>query len=796
MRIKAEILSKNYYDEEKMFGIYTVRDMDSGIIRDLVGTIPPLIPGEIVEGEVTEGTRYNKYSNSVEKQWKTKSTMLPSMPVTPDAIRIFLQSGFAYKVGPSIAERIVKKHGRNTISILEGVEKDIDRHLRKIGKDSLNETEDDKVYARIEELGKDKRAKRLLSPLTDVRGIGIKMAANLMAGWISNKSKHQLLLFLFNCGLSSSMSGKVIKALGAQAADILRENPYKLLHIIPSIPFSVPDKIAREHGMEPADSRRVAAMLLHVINSVIFQSGHVCVPHESLVKMTAGYSEKTGWPIIKDEIEASCKNMVEANILTAQTYMEKEYIYTPETIQAERRIARSLAVLLGEKPHRELPLKFILEHMTRWEKKTGIKLDESQKTALVSSLSSSVSIITGGPGTGKTTIMKCAKHILEKAGLSIAECAPTGKAARNMSPKAQTIHRLLGLNMDNQLRGNPVENDFLFIDETSMMDIFLGGVTMQAITNGSARVVFIGDIDQLPSVGPGMVLRSMVESGKIPVERLNTVHRMKKGGILEFLHVIRNSSPHDVHVLENVGLPSEPELGSEMCFLDSTGLAGNAVMKKTLDAVKKLLSSGYSVRDIQVLTPMKKGDSGVFALNRELQKLLNRSLENAYQCYETISFGNKVTWAPGDRVMNTENDYDNDVFNGEIGFIISAGTETKSVEVVYPELGNRKVVYSRDRLDSIMHAYASTIHKSQGSEYRAAVVVMPDESAHMSERALIYTAISRAREKCVLIGSPETINRAILTTRTRSRESLLKERIMGEEELESEVHSHGPGMEI
>ncbi len=794
MKIKAEILQKHYYDDDKMFGVYTARDMGTGIVQNLVGKLPMLIPGELVEGEVTENYRENKFSGETETQWVVKSTLLPSPPTTPDGIRIFLQSGFAYKVGPNVAEKMVSKYGRRTIDILKETELNIEKYLERfVFKDNATGEEISSLDSLLSDgeqtsdalykIAKDRKTKHLFDPLVKVDGVGARIAANIMAGWINNKAKHELLLFLFTCGLSSAMSGKVIKALGAKAPEVLRENPYKLLHIIPSISFSVPDRVAREHGMEPNDERRLFAMLLHAMNTIVFQFGHTCVPEEFLIKKTMDFVQKTQWIVSEEDIRKACDHLVAANSLTAQIFDGKKYLYTPETISAERKIARGIKTLTREKSHRDLTLKFILSRMSEWEKKSKISLDASQKQALVTCLGSSVSILTGGPGTGKTTIMKCARYILEQAGLTVAECAPTGKAARNMSSGAQTIHRLLGLHMEDQHRGEPVSSDYLFVDESSMMDVFLGAVTMQAITEGSARVVFVGDIDQLPSVGPGTVLHSMIDSGKIPVSRLDTVHRTEKGGVLDFLHFVRNTERGSLSPMSNYPLPSDVTSPSEMCALFSSG-RGEDTAQKVLETVRLLVKTGYHQEDIQVLAPMKNGNAGIKNLNRELQQLLNPNAKNPAYCFETLSFGEKILWAPGDRVMNIENDYTNDVFNGEIGYIKSISREMKSITVVYPELNNKTVQYQKDSIDGLLHAYATTIHKSQGSEYKAVVVVFPRESIHMAERALIYTAISRSRKKCVLMGDEDTANTAISTVKSGKRFSLLKERINGDAVIE------------
>lgn len=799
MKLKAEILSKNYYDEEKMFGVYEARDMASGTVQSLVGKLPLLIPGEIVEGEVSLNSRENKYSGKMETQWVVRSSLLPSPPTTPDGIRVFLQSGFAHKVGASVAGNMVHTYGRRTIEVLKQLERDVAEYLEKTGSVTIDHLTEDGVRMGevFHALAKDRKTKHLFAPLTKVTGVGSKVAAYLMSGWIVNRSKHELLLFLFNCGLSSSMAGKVIKALGTKAPEVLRENPYKLLHIIPSVSFSIPDRVAREQGMEANDERRLSALILHVMNSLVFQSGHVCVPDSFLIDRSADFLERTGWTAGRRDVTAVCEHMIASGALPAQSFGGRRYLYTQETMEAERRIAGCTDVLLNEKPHRKLTLKFILEAMSKWERSNRISLDESQKQALVTSLGSSVSILTGGPGTGKTTIMRCARFILGEAGLTVAECAPTGKAARNMSEDSQTIHRLLGLNMDNQSRGEPVTSDFLFADETSMMDVFLGAVTLQAITDGSARVIFVGDIDQLPSVGPGTVLRSMVDSGKIPVSRLDTVHRTEKGGILDFLGFVRNTPAGTPSPLSSFDLPETPGESELSAVLESDG-RGENLSARVMEAVRNLIGSGIAPEDIQVLAPMKKGAGGVEALNVMLQKNLNPNASRPELCCETLAFGEKRIWAPGDRVMNIENDYTNDVFNGETGYISSVNRESKSITVTYPELDNKRVQYARDGLDSLLHAYAVTIHKSQGSEYKGVVALFPKESFRMAERALLYTAVSRARKKCVILGDRNTVNQSISTVKHKKRCSLLSGRISGEVpseiERDQEEEHHRDGL--
>ena len=789
MKLRAEILSKLYYDPEKVWGVYEARDIETGVVQSLVGKLPELIPGEIVEGEVVLNERRNAYTGFTETQWKVKSALIPSPPVTPDGMRAFLGGGFAFRVGPSVAGNMVDTYGRNTLNILEQMESDIESYVKRTGETLPADPEE--LSVAMAGLAKAKRSAYLFAPLKKIPGVGNKIAAYIMTGWVNNKARHDLMLFLFSCGLSSAMIGRVIKELGSNAKEILRENPYELLRIIPSVPFRVPDSIAREGGMSPNDDRRLFAMFSHVMNSIIFQFGHICAPEYILQRETAKFAEKTGWAVAPEELISAPDRMIAAQLLADSFHGGTRYIYTPQILRAEKESAAGIRSLLRETPHRALTTKFVLGAMDKWERKNKVQLDEVQRQALLTCLGSSISILTGGPGTGKTTIMRCARAILDEAELDVVECAPTGKAARNMSEDASTIHRLLELTPDDEqdgyMRGVPVKSDYVFVDESSMMDGPLGAAVIGAIHAGSARVVFVGDADQLPPVGPGAVLRDMIDSGEIPVSRLSSVYRTKQGGILDFLHSLRNAPKNEgasikVDWLAERNLPSRLDLssGNEVFGLFDRG-DGAGVADGVMEAVKGLVKSGRSPLDIQVMAPMKRGEAGVRALNERLQKLLNPNSHSKDWCMETVSFGETVLWAPDDRVINVKNDYQNNVFNGEIGYVKSVDKGTRAVTVIYPELNNQTVRYERDSLDSLLHAYAITIHKSQGSEYKLAVIALPKESRIMAERALLYTAASRARERCVIVGDRDTVNLAATTVKNRRRVSLLRERIAGEE---------------
>lgn len=772
MYLQAQVERQVYYDSESSFGVYDVKELSTGKIQSLVGVLPDLLPGEIVEGEVIEQTRYNPYMKENELQWKAQGSMLPTLPVTEHAIEQFIAGGFAQNVGPFVASNLVRHYGEDTLNILGSLEDSVLAVFsEEIDTDNLHAFQD-----AVAKWGKKKSGKTVLQPLLDVPGVGPKTAAYLIAGWIHNKAKRDVMLFLYNCRLTSSMAGKVIKKLGFSAPDILRENPYVLLEIIPSLPFSIPDKIARAHGMAANDIRRIEALITHVSNILTWNAGHVCVPKTILHEASCNFADKMRWTINAEDLSRGLDAMIESKSLIEQEAENKQYIYTPTFFQCETESAEKLCSLMtSNHTFVTIPKERIKILLEEWSRKTNITLDESQKKAVYLCLKNPVCILTGGPGTGKTTLLNAIKHILRHSGHTYTECAPTGKAARNMSQQAQTIHRLLQLRPDSDLPDmytshEDIDSDVVFVDESSMVDIQLFSSLLQSISVGT-HIVFVGDADQLPSVGPGAVLQHMLSSQKIPCAVLDTVHRQKYGGIIENANIIRTIQPYTSSPIQKLHYTSTMTPDSE--FALRTARNDAQIVSEIDSAIGILYQQGFDpLRDIQVMAPMRKGDAGIYALNAHLQSLLNPNIRISGKNFQTMHFGQKVLWAEQDRIMNVKNDYDNEVFNGEIGFISQVDSKEKTILVNYPDI-NTCVTYARENLDSLLHAYAITIHKSQGSEYPCVIMALPRAAYRMMFKNLVYTGVTRARKKCMIVGDPGSISKALTNIRQNTRCSLL-----------------------
>lgn len=786
MLIKVEILAKLYYDEETSFGVFETEEISTGMVRNLVGKLPPVLVGETLEGEVTEERRFNKWLGKNEIQWKVKDSMLPSPPVNSNAMMSFLQDGFAWKVGPSIAASIVRTYGLNTLEVFKKMEENVNKFIdeqyssvfpeESVGNLHPKDMNLEQRQALLHKLAMSKFSKKLFEPLTSVAGVGSKMAVSLLSGWIANNSKHELMLFLYSFGISTSMAVKVIKHLGNSAMNVLTDNPYKILPIIPNIPFKAPDGMAKKAGMDANDPRRLEALSVYSMNRIIYEGGHVCVPKKILLEKTISNSEKLSWKMNSDSLLKWSEFAVQSGTFVETEWRGKKYEYSPYFYNIETQTAEKILDLLRRPRLLPVDYKSVLKSVEKWEKDNGIYLDDSQRKAVETVIDNPMTLISGGPGTGKTTTMRCVRDVLREHGVSFGECAPTGKAARNMSPEAMTIHRKLGLNPANPSFGLAIEEDVLEIDESGMIDAELGLTLVKSIRNGESSSAFLGDVDQLQSVGPGSFFKSLIDSKKIPTIFLNTVHRTDKGGILDFLEYVRkyDKTDHSNSPLEEFGISREFSSDVSLCF-PGIYKDGAGLKQEIISYVQAFVAHGVNPDNINVLAPMKKGEAGVYELNKELQVLLNsgtgkRSMEGFFN-------GDRILWKEGDKVMNVVNDYQKQIFNGEIGKIIHIDSANKTITVQWPFLDFKETAYSKNELDCLMHAWAVTIHKSQGSEYEKTIISMPSSSFIMAERALVYTAASRAKTQCVLLGDEKIYDKSVATFKGGRRCSLLTQRI-------------------
>ena len=630
------------------------------------------------------------------------------MPATVYGIEKYLGSGLVKGIGPRFARAIVQRFGTETIDIIE--------------------TEIERLY--------------------EVPNIGRKRVAKIRESWEKQKDIKNVMLFLQGYGVSTAYAAKIYREYGKESIDKVRENPYRLADDIWGIGFKTADGIAAKMGYEKEDPRRCRSGILYTLGQ-LSDEGHVYAGEEQLVK-TAGQLLEAGETAIRDTLAG----MLQAEDLI----LDKDAIYLPPFYHAECGTSRRLRDLAESTGRSLFDGLFDPSSLTA---ETGIEYDEVQLAAIRQAVTSKVMVLTGGPGTGKTTTTQGIIAALKKAGLRVLLAAPTGRAAKRMSEatgmEAKTIHRLLEYNpQDGYKRNdeNPLEGDALIVDECSMIDILLMNNLLKAVPVGM-RLVFVGDIDQLPSVGAGNVLRDIIDSQRIPVVRLVRIFRQaQKSRIVMNAHTINQGRFPD----------TSNGRDTDFFFMRDPERAAETIVR----LVKERLPRAYreSPDRIQVLTPMQRGVVGAANLNLLLQQALNPS-------GPSLGRGG-YTYRQGDRVMQLRNNYDKDVFNGDLGYIREVDTEERTLKV---DFDGKWVEYDVTELDELTLAYATTIHKAQGSEYP--IVVMPVLMTHfvMLQRNLIYTGITRAKKICVLIGAMKALAYAVRNVSVLKRNTRLRERL-------------------
>lgn len=693
-----------YQNPENGYSVLKVKVKGYNDLVTLVGNLLEVPVGSVLlcRGEWKVDKRYG--SQFVAATWEE------TMPATVYGIEKYLGSGLVKGIGPRFARAIVQRFGTETIDIIE--------------------TEIERLY--------------------EVPNIGRKRVAKIRESWEKQKDIKNVMLFLQGYGVSTAYAAKIYREYGKESIDKVRENPYRLADDIWGIGFKTADGIAAKMGYEKEDPRRCRSGILYTLGQ-LSDEGHVYAEEEQLVK-TAEQLLEAGETAIRD----SLARMLQAEDLI----LDKGAIYLPPFYHAECGTSRRLRDLAESTGRSLFDGLFDPSSLTA---ETGIEYDEVQLAAIRQAVTSKVMVLTGGPGTGKTTTTQGIIAALKKAGLRVLLAAPTGRAAKRMSEatgmEAKTIHRLLEYNpQDGYKRNdeNPLEGDALIVDECSMIDILLMNNLLKAVPVGM-RLVFVGDIDQLPSVGAGNVLRDIIDSQRIPVVRLVCIFRQaQKSRIVMNAHAI------------NQGRFPDTSNGRDTDFFfmreDDPERAAETIVR----LVKERLPRAYreSPDRIQVLTPMQRGVVGAANLNLLLQQALNPS-------GPSLNRGG-YTYRQGDRVMQQCNNYDKDVFNGDLGYIREVDTEERTLKV---DFDGKWVEYDVTELDELTLAYATTIHKAQGSEYP--IVVMPVLMTHfvMLQRNLIYTGITRAKKICVLIGATKALAYAVRNMSVLKRNTSLRERL-------------------
>ncbi len=641
------------------------------------------------------------------------------IPESVDGIERFLGSGAVKGLGPALAHRVVAAFGKDTMKILE----------------------------------------RAPQRLLEVEGIGPKKLAVITESFYEEKQVNDIAYDLEQHGVAGRYAGRLLQKYGDDVHYVLTEEPYRMIAEIDGIGFKTADQMALAYGMDRQDPQRLSAGLTYVLQTMT-QNGHVCIPDAELVRRAAFILQADALGL-----HDILKEAIEVGQLCTADFQGTVYVYTPEAYEEENYIARRIQDMAAMKP---LAMKTHVQlFLDRWQDSCHFELADKQREAVEKSLESGMTVITGGPGTGKTTVVQTIIRLAEQEGLRILLCAPTGRAAKRLAEttqrKAKTIHRLLipdgrqgRIQVFEYNETKLLPADLVIVDEVSMLDMEMMYHLLSAL-KPQCRCILVGDADQLPSVGAGAVLHDIIASGQVPVVRLDTIFRQQEGG-----RIVTNA-----HLINSGRLPVVNE-DPEFRFVEIEDEAQGAEKISALYN-SELLETGDKFA-VQVLSPMYKNPCGVDNLNQLIQGRFNPPAEEKGELK-----GKNVIFRVGDKVMQKHNDYEKGVFNGDIGEIFAI--QKDMVYVRYPE---QDVKYEGQEVDEITLAYAITVHKSQGSEYHTVIMVLVNSHAIMLQRNLFYTAVTRAKRKVILVGSKRAVQTAVQNQRTSRRFTLLIPRQQGE----------------
>ena len=676
----------------------------------------------------------------------------PLEPTTIEGIEKYLASGIVKNIGPALARRIVARFGEKSLDVL-------DNHPER---------------------------------LTEVNGLGEKKLEAIIESWKSQSEVKEIMLFLRQYDVPLHLSEKILRTYGEASIPILREDPYRLAAEIHGVGFKSADRIAQKLGIPPDSPKRLAAGAVYVLNQLAEREGHCFLPYGNLVETAAEMLETEAdalTPVLENLGQGGTLVIESANMIENLASAEGKRVYARPLYAAECEVARRLAALI-QTPRDEARLeaamrgqgapgnttKERLGHLARRALEGG-KATGDQGAAIEGALTQKVLIVTGGPGTGKTTIVSAVTNLYTKLGLQVILGAPTGRAAKRLAEvtghEAATIHRLLayswhsgGFTRDAE---NPLTGDIVIIDEASMLDVNLMAHLLRAVPD-AATLVLVGDVDQLPSVGPGNVLSDVITSETLPVARLTEVFRQAQESlIVENAHrVNRGEMPRN-------GKGEKEDAPLDYYFIEESEAERCADL--IIELCRERIPERFGVdpiSELQVISPMQRGVLGVQSLNARLQEALNPA-----GAAPALQSGGR-TFRTGDKLIQVRNNYEKDVFNGDIGVVRSVSPEDGSIRVAFD---SGAIEYTRGALEELMHAYAITVHKSQGSEYPAVVIPLHTQHYPMLQRNLVYTALTRARRLVVLVGAKKALGIAIGNARVRRRWSGLPERIRREAKL-------------
>ena len=709
-KISGMVEKITYQDEESGFSVIKLKDRNYRELITVVGNFINLNIGSIIEaeGDWTLNLKFGRQFKVI--NWKE------SLPTDVHGIEKYLGSGLIKGIGSKYAKMIVTKFGAKTLQIIEN-----EPHR-----------------------------------LTEIPKLGKKKAEALLKGWEERKDIKNLMMFLQKMNISISIGYKIFKVYGKDSIMKLKENPYRLIDEVNGVGFKTSDAIAEKIGVDRESYQRCRAGILYILEFFGKSEGHCYMPFEELVKKS---SKILG---IED-----CKIIITYDYLIKNgelIFESPDKVYLPPFYHSEIGLAKRIKSILkfpNFKKYSEIRLE---KEIKISEQQNNISYDESQRNAIKTAVTSNFSVVTGGAGVGKTTVTKAIIDVFQRLGKSIILAAPTGRAAKRMTEvtnlESKTIHRLLeskqgkgfGKNSDNKLIG-----DVLIVDESSMIDLILMYNLIKAVPD-SMKVILIGDVNQLPSVGSGNVLKDIIESGVVPVISLTKIYRQALTSL-----IVLNS-----HKINEGELPDLTcNSNSDFFFIEENDpeKAVEKIVKLCVERIPKFYKVN-PIYDVQVLSPMKKGVLGTDNLNKVLQSKLNSN--GPY-----LKFGSTI-YRIGDKVMQIKNNYDKEVFNGDMGIISGIDENKEFLEV---EFDSKIITYSTSELEEIVLSYACTIHKSQGGEYPIAIIALSSSHFMMLQRNLLYTGVTRAKKVCIIIGERSAISRAVRNNTAKKRYTYLSERL-------------------
>lgn len=711
-----------YHSQETGFAVLSVVARGRhGLVR-VVGRVPNISAGEKIEATGTW-----VFDPQHGEQFRADEVLLRP-PSTVAGIEKYLASGLVKGIGPTYARRIVAVFGERTLEVID----------------------------------------ESPSFLKEVKGIGPARIARIRTSWKEQKAVRDIMVFLQSHGLGTQRAVRIYRTYGDQAVEIVRANPYRLATDIWGVGFKTADELGRRLGIDPASLARATAAVRYTLHQLSLD-GHVGFPEDEVVTATAQLPDLP-IAVVREAVEQLRQ---EGELVREPS--APPLLYLKPLFLAELGVARSVARLLrGSHP---LPPLDLATRMQQVERGMGIELAPGQRAALEAAARQKVLVVTGGPGTGKTTIVRGLLELFASCRLRLALCAPTGRAAKRLSEttgrEAKTIHRLL--EFDAALGGfrrtavQPLDVDLLVVDETSMVDVALMNSLLRAVP-AHACVVLVGDVDQLPSVGSGSVLADLIASGVVPVARLTEIFRQaSQSWIIRAAHAVRAGER-----------PESAPPGGQGDFYFIEADTPERIIDRLLVLLRERIPQRFGLdplRDVQVLTPMNRSELGTQALNVRLQQALNRNPDGP----KVERFG--WTFRVGDKVMQTQNNYNRDVFNGDVGWVVRIDEQENELIVDYD---GREVRYEFGELDEITLSYTVSIHKSQGSEYPAVILLLHTQHFKMLQRNLLYTAITRGRQLVLVVGSRQALDLAVRNVDTSHRCTLLPDR------LRDQVERGGP----